>query len=78
MTDYLKKSTDLVKLLPVQHQDKTLNTVLSSVFNKHLLKTESSLLFGNIGDSIDVVDESTLERQINQLSPCLLYKIGDN
>ena len=73
---------DLTKLLPKRYRDKTIDTLLRSLFNKHLTKDESEPLYGFIG-SLDVVErtsqdiylgERDLERQINRLEPIVYVK----
>lgn len=80
MADLQKKSVDLSTLLPKRFQDKTINTLLRNLFNKHLTKNESQSLYGYIGDksvasTTDVyLTEPSMERQINQLTPMIYAK----
>lgn len=75
-------SLDLTRLLPPQYRDKTLDTLLRGLFNRHLSKTDVFPLFGHVGDNIDLqpgdvqIQENNLERQINQLSPIIYTEHG--
>src|ERR1035437_1600964 len=75
-------SLDLTRLLPLQYRDKTLDTLLKGLFNRHLSKTDVLPLFGHVGDNLNLqpgdvqINETNLERQINQLSPVLYTEHG--
>lgn len=73
---------DLTRLLPKRYRDKALDTFLRALFNKHLTKDESAVLYGFVGDpnSADrladdiYIVEKNLERKINQLVPLAYAK----
>ena len=73
---------DLANLLPKRYRDKTLDTFLRALFNRHLSKDESEILYGFVGDpnSLDratddiYIVERDLERKINQLAPVAYAK----
>jgi len=73
---------DLTRLLPKRYRDKALDTFLRALFNKHLTKDESAVLYGFVGDpnsperlSDDIyIAEKDLERKINQLVPLAYAK----
>jgi hypothetical protein len=73
---------DLTKLLPKRYRDKTIDTLVKSLFNQHLTKDDSIPLFGYAGsptqkevNSQDIyLTERDLERQINQLEPIVYAK----
>lgn len=75
-------SLDLTKLLPPRYRDKTLDTLVKNLFNRHLSKTDVLPLFGHVGDRLDIqpgdvqLRERDLERQINQLSPLMYAEHG--
>ena len=75
-------SLDLTRLLPPQYRDKTLDTLIRGLFNRHLSKTDVLPLFGHVGDNMNLqpgdvqIQESDLERQINQLSPIIYTEHG--
>lgn len=76
------KNLDLVDLLPKQYRNRTLSTLIRALFNNHLSKDESVILYGYVGSEADAastdiyVREADLERQVNQLSPVLYSKHG--
>lgn len=76
------KNLDLVDLLPKQYRNRTLSTLIRALFNNHLSKDESVILYGFVGSeanasSTDIyVREADLERQVNQLAPVLYSKHG--
>lgn len=67
---------DLTKLLPKRYRDKALDTLLRELFNRHLTKDESEVLYGYVGDPSSAARtdediylvEKDLERQVNQLA----------
>lgn len=71
----MASSLDLRNLLPNRYRDKTIDSLLLNLFNRHLSKTDTVPLFGYIGDQINLqpgevqIVEETLERQINQITP---------
>lgn len=72
-----KKSLDLTTLLPKQYRDKTLDTLIKNLFNRHVSKADTQPMFGYIGDGdLEVgeipLDETDLERQLNQITS-LIY-----
>lgn len=75
-------SIDLTRLLPPQYRDKTLDTLIRNLFNRHLSKTDVVPLFGYVGDRLDLspgdvqIVERDLERQINQLTPIIYTEHG--
>lgn len=75
-------SIDLTRLLPPQYRDKTLDTLVRNLFNRHLSKTDVLPLFGHAGDQLDLqpgdvqIRERDLERQINQLTPVIYAEHG--
>src|ERR1035437_3530919 len=75
-------SFDLTKLLPPQYRDKTLDTLIRGLFNRHLSKTDVLPLFGHVGDNLNLqpgdvqIMENDLERQINQLTPVIYTEHG--
>lgn len=73
---------DLSKLLPKRYRDKALDTFLRALFNRHLTKDKSEVLYGFVGDP-NAPDRATddiylverdLERKINQLAPAAYGK----
>ena len=78
----MASSLDLTRLLPPQYRDKTLDTLIRNLFNRHLSKTDVTPLFGHVGSNVvlqpgDVqIQERDLERQINQLTPILYTEHG--
>lgn len=78
----MTSSLDLTRLLPPQYRDKTLDTLIRNLFNRHLSKTDVTPLFGHVGSNVvlqpgDVqIQERDLERQINQLTPILYTEHG--
>lgn len=66
---------DLTNLLPSRNRDKTIDTLIRNLFNRHLSKSKTVPLFGYVGDQLDLqpgevqIEETELERQINQLTP---------
>jgi len=76
-----KKSLDLTTLLPKQYRDKTLDTLLKNLFNRHVSKADTQPMFGFIGDG-DLsageiaLDETDLERQINQITSLIYAEHG--
>ena len=78
----MASSLDLTRLLPPQYRDKTLDTLIRNLFNRHLSKTDVTPLFGHVGSNVvlepgDVlIQERDLERQINQLAPILYTEHG--
>jgi len=76
----MASSLDLRTLLANRYRDKTIDTLLLNLFNRHLSKTDTVPLFGYIGDQINLqagevqITEATLERQINQLTPFIYAK----
>lgn len=68
-------SLDLTTLLPPRYRDKTIDTLLKNLTNRHLAKSDTVSLFGFVGDQLKLqpgevqVRETSLERQINQLIP---------
>jgi len=75
-------SLDLTRLLPPQYRDKTLDTLIRGLFNRHLSKTDVLPLFGHVGDNLNLqpgdvqITENDLERQINQLTPVIYTEHG--
>ena len=75
-------SLDLTRLLPPQYRDKTLDTLIKGLFNRHLSKTDVLPLFGHVGDNLNLqpgdvqIQESDLERQINQLTQLIYTEHG--
>lgn len=76
------KNLDLAELLPKQYRNRTITTLIRALFNNHLSKDESVILYGFAGSEAQAsksdiyLRESDLERQINQLSPVLYSKQG--
>ena len=76
------KNLDLAELLPKQYRNRTLTTLIRSLFNNHLSKDESIALYGYVGSEADAdptdiyLRENDLERQVNQLTPVLYSKHG--
>lgn len=76
------KNLDLAELLPKQYRNRTITTLIRSLFNNHLSQDESVILYGYVGSeaqaaSTDIyLRENDLERQVNQLSPVLYSKQG--
>jgi hypothetical protein len=71
------KSLDLTKLLPKQYRDKTTDSLLKNLFERHVSKSDTVPLYGTVGDGqLDPgeikLNEKTLERQINQITS-LIY-----
>lgn len=68
-------SLDLKNLLSSQYRDKTIDTLLDNLFNRHLSKSDTVPMYGYVGDQQLLqpgevqITEATLERQINQLTP---------
>lgn len=68
-------SLDLTTLLPARYRDKTIDSLLKNLFNRHLSKADTIPLFGYVGDQLQLqpgevqITEADLERQINQLTP---------
>lgn len=71
----MAKSLDLLNILPTRFRDKTIDSLISNLFNRHLSKSDTVPLFGFVGDQLNLapgevqISESDLERQINQLTP---------
>jgi hypothetical protein len=78
----IQKNFDLAELLPKQYRNRTITTLIRSLFNNHLSKDESVILYGFAGSeqqaaATDIyIREADLERQVNQLSPVLYSKQG--
>lgn len=76
------KNLDLAQLLPKQFRNRTLDTLIRSLFNNHLSKDESVILYGYVGSEAQAlptdiyIRENDLERQVNQLAPVLYSKHG--
>lgn len=76
------KNLDLSDLLPKQYRNRTITTLIRSLFNNHLSRDESVILYGYVGseaqaNSTDIyIRENDLERQVNQLTPVLYSKQG--
>lgn len=73
----MTNSLDLTRLLPQRYRDKTIDTLLRNLYNRHLSKQDTVPLFGYIGDTstlqageVEIV-ERDLERQLNQLTPII-------
>jgi hypothetical protein len=68
-------STDLTSFLPARNRDKTIDTLIKNLFNRHLSKSDIVTLFGYVGDNVALnpgevqIKEESSERQINQLIP---------
>jgi hypothetical protein len=68
-------SIDLTSFLPNRNRDKTIDTLLKNLFNRHLSKSDVVTLFGYVGDSLELnpgevqIAEENLERKLNQLIP---------
>lgn len=73
---------DLTRLLDPQYRNKTLDTLIKSLFNRQLTKTDTVQLHGLVGDTKALgvgevkIQEQTLERQINQLTPVIYSNHG--
>lgn len=76
------KNLDLAELLPKQYRNRTITTLIRSLFNNHLSKDESVILYGFVGSEAQAeptdiyIRENDLERQVNQLAPVLYSKQG--
>lgn len=78
----MASSLDLTKLLPPRYRDKTLDSLIKNLFNRHLSKEDSVPIFGFIGNTSQLqpgevqLRERDLERQINQLTQLMVVEHG--
>ena len=75
----MAQSLDLTQLLPIQLRDKTIDSLLRGSFNRHLSKSGTSPIYGELGSSTlspgEVrIKEADLDRQINQITPLIYAK----
>lgn len=74
------KSLDLTTVLPPRYRDRTIDSLIKNLFNKHLSKQDSTRFHGYIGtpettSPNDIkINEISIERELNQLSPIVHYK----
>lgn len=80
--DYSIPYQDLINLVPKEHRNPMLRSLLDNLFNRFLTKDEGVPLYGYVGrksttsEKIPKIPQATNDRKINSLIPVLSFKLG--